>query len=1122
MRVEAPGLPARRPAPGPPVEKRLYAAQDDHKESAMGTISSSNGLISGLDIESIVTQLMQIESRPVDLLNSRIKTLTTQQTALMELQARVMALQAAAASFNKESVFQQKAVTSSNEDVLTATASQYATPGNYRFSVERLASAHYFVSSGYTSLDSSIGTGTISFEMGNGQLVRQTELSVLNGQEGFVRGVMTITDRTGYTAEVDLTTAMTVQDVLDAINGVANLNVEATVSGDQLIISDTSTDGTGTLEIAGLTAESLGIAGTADPGDPSRIVGDDILRITLDTAIGQLNDGNGVRGFGFGDDLVFKQDGLNLFAVDLRDKLFNTVGDPDASSTVQSLNGGAGVRLGAFRITDQNGRSVDIDLNELAAQVEAEGKPLTLGQVEQFIQTKIDEHNVAINSDYDPENPDTEFSGMMKIGFGFGSADHITLSDQSGAFATGADGERLSNFIVEDLNGGHAAEDMGIVADVDGSTISGERIWRMDTVGDMVNAINNHWFNYDSTLTSENHRLVTVALDSAGDGLTLDYHGSGSLTIDNTAAADDLGITATDPITGTLTGRRLIAGLNTVMLRSLQGGSANAERITEGSAMTLTDRAGNSATVDLTDAFTLQDVLEGINGAGTNIVASINATGNGIVLADTASTSGTAITVSGQLAEQLNVAVEASENLATIDSGNLQLQYISEANELSDLRQGQGVRLGSMKVTDADGTTATIDLDYDYVVSLQDVIDAFARSGTNLRARINDSGDGLLIYDDLSTAGGTIKIEEDGGSVAADLGILGQSAYGENFLDGSLEKKFEMGPGDTIEDLVERVNEADFGLKVSIINDGSSGNPYRISFVSQVTGRAGTVYVDAGNTSLKTQTLSAGQDALLVMGQSGQQNPIVISSSSNTIKDVIRGTTLELHAASSTPVDVTVADDLDGVVASIQSFVEAYNSLTADIARKDNFNAETLERSVLFGDSAVSRVSQTLNNLVTRIVSGLDSRYNSLSSIGVSFSALSYDTVVGEDGETKNYAVASAPTLTFDEEKFRAAFAEDPDAVAELFAKTDMGIGDYLAEKLENLGSTTTQSTLKNRLDGMSSQKAMFEDRIESLEILLGKKEERLYSQFYAMEQTLASLQSQQSTLSSLAGLISQ
>ena len=65
-------------------------------------------------------------------------------------------------------------------------------------------------------------------------------------------------------------------------------------------------------------------------------------------------------------------------------------------------------------------------------------------------------------------------------------------------------------------------------------------------------------------------------------------------------------------------------------------------------------------------------------------------------------------------------------------------------------------------------------------------------------------------------------------------------------------------------------------------------------------------------------------------------------------------------------------------------------------------------------------------------------------------------------------------------------------------------------------------STLKNRVDAMTDQRDMFEDRIVHLDDLLSRKETRLYQQFYAMEQALASLQMQQSALNSLSSMISQ
>jgi len=184
----------------------------------MGTISSGVGLVSGLDIEAIVGSLMEIEQRPRQQLVDRIDVLTAQRTAMMGIQSKVMAMQISAASFNEESVFQQKTVTSSDENIIMASGDKFAAEGIYRFTVKQLASNHHFVSRAYSSLNSSIGSGTLSFEIGQGQIAKATDLSFINGQSGFQRGRINITDRAGNSAEINLTTALTVQDILDEIN----------------------------------------------------------------------------------------------------------------------------------------------------------------------------------------------------------------------------------------------------------------------------------------------------------------------------------------------------------------------------------------------------------------------------------------------------------------------------------------------------------------------------------------------------------------------------------------------------------------------------------------------------------------------------------------------------------------------------------------------------------------------------------------------------------------------------------------------------------------------------------------------------------------------------------------
>jgi len=1108
----------------------------------MGTISSGTGLISGLDIQGIVSKLMQIEARPRDLLNNRIKVLTSQQTTLMSLQARVMAVQIAAASFNKQSGFQQKTAKSSDESVLTATADRFAVPGSYTFRVKRLASSDHLVSRGYASLDSGLGAGTISVEIGNGQLARPTELSFLNGQTGFRRGAITVTDRAGHTAQIDLSAVLTVSDVLKAINDNTAVSVRASVQGDSLVITDAS-GGTGTLAVSGAPAESLGIAGTASPADPTRIVGTDVLYLTADTLLKQLNDGNGVRGLGFGNDLIFRRDGTELFAVDLRDKLAEVVNLPDASNTLASLNGGQGVRLGKFRITDQNGRYVDIDLNELAAKPELQGKPITLGHLKDFLAEKVAARNQELNPGNDPN-----FVGMS-LAVSFSGADHLTLTDASLPNA-GTAGSRLSHFIIADLDGGLAAKDLGIAADVAGSTVNGQRIWRMNTLGDALNAINNHYANYDQTLSGDDKRLVVAQLDAAGTGLQITYRGAGALSLDATDAAEDLGVVNAGFL-GSLTGRRLIAGLNTVLLRSLNGGSAGDRRITAGNALALTDRAGHTAALDLSAAQTVQDVLDALNNPalGLNLTAALNPVGNGLLITDATAPDqivGNLVIAdadAGTLAQNLGIAVNAA--VSQVNSGNLQLQYVSEATALADLRQGQGIRLGRINLTSSSGNRFTVDLARDNIKTVRDVIDEINRQSVQMgydaennpiyynpfHASINDTGDGLLIEEVLQddhgnpvTTTGQLQISDvSGGYTARDLGLLApvqKTADGRFYVDGSYEYKINVGGGDTIEDFAGSLNDAGIGVSVSVVNDGGPNNPYRISFTSQLTGRRGLIYLDPGQTNLAVQTLTDAQDALVLFGDGPEENALMVSASSNTLTNVLKDTTIELHAVSSAPVQLDIAADIDGVAAQLKAFVDAFNAALKDLAAADKFNPDTQERSILFADRTVGSIRNALLSLVNHTVPGASARFNRLASVGVTLAPLQMQSALDESGQQRSFAVAGTPQLQFDEQDFRDAYAENPEAVTDLFTRTQAGLGDYVANRLENLAGAS-DSTVKSRLDAMTAQQNGFQQRVAQLDDLLDRKEQRLYNQFNAMEQALASLQSQQSALASLVSLAS-
>ncbi|MFQ6049256.1 MAG: flagellar filament capping protein FliD, partial [Phycisphaerae bacterium] len=324
----------------------------------MGTISSGVGLLSGLPIRDIVDQLMAIESAPLNQLQQRRDAVAAMRTAFLELSARLLGLKSAATRLDDRDFFRQAKASSSDENVIVATAAPGATPGTYSFQVLSLVSTHQLVSSGFADVDRSpVGAGTLSFEIGYGSLSPSTPLDLLNGQRGVRRGLIRITDRSGASVDVDLTAALTVDDVLAAINSQTAVSVLASVEDDRIVLTDTTGQTLANLSVedlaGGHAAADLGIAG-AVAGDV--LIGQDVSNLADGTQLDLLNDGNGVRRDGSLDDFrVTLRDG-RLIDVSLSDRLrFETA--------LAALNGGSGVRLGRIRLTDRSGAVAEVDLS---------------------------------------------------------------------------------------------------------------------------------------------------------------------------------------------------------------------------------------------------------------------------------------------------------------------------------------------------------------------------------------------------------------------------------------------------------------------------------------------------------------------------------------------------------------------------------------------------------------------------------------------------------------------------------------------------------------------------------------------------------------------------------------
>ncbi|MEM9883765.1 MAG: flagellar cap protein FliD N-terminal domain-containing protein, partial [Planctomycetota bacterium] len=80
----------------------------------MGQITST-GLISGLDTDSIIQQLIAIESRPKTNLEQRNTVLAAQQTAYQTVNAQLLSLRNASSRLVTDEAFEATNATSSDE-----------------------------------------------------------------------------------------------------------------------------------------------------------------------------------------------------------------------------------------------------------------------------------------------------------------------------------------------------------------------------------------------------------------------------------------------------------------------------------------------------------------------------------------------------------------------------------------------------------------------------------------------------------------------------------------------------------------------------------------------------------------------------------------------------------------------------------------------------------------------------------------------------------------------------------------------------------------------------------------------------------------------------------------------
>ena len=128
----------------------------------MSGLTSVDGIISGLKTSDIIDAIMAVERRRVTLLEARQARANTELLSYQSMSAKLLLLQSDADALSRAATFDSRSATSSNTDIITASAASRAPVGTYDLTVTAIARTHQIASQGFADTTSAaLGTGTL-------------------------------------------------------------------------------------------------------------------------------------------------------------------------------------------------------------------------------------------------------------------------------------------------------------------------------------------------------------------------------------------------------------------------------------------------------------------------------------------------------------------------------------------------------------------------------------------------------------------------------------------------------------------------------------------------------------------------------------------------------------------------------------------------------------------------------------------------------------------------------------------------------------------------------------------------------------------------------------------------
>ncbi|QHG66284.1 flagellar filament capping protein FliD [Pseudomonas putida] len=362
-----------------------------------------------------------------------------------------------------------------------------------------------------------------------------------------------------------------------------------------------------------------------------------------------------------------------------------------------------------------------------------------------------------------------------------------------------------------------------------------------------------------------------------------------------------------------------------------------------------------------------------------------------------------------------------------------------------------------------------------------------------------------IVVNQLATGSKVASAKQLGGAttpITAGQMVISQGTSGKTY-------NVDIASGATLQSVRDQINKelGASGITANIVNE--DGGASRLVLSSTTTGADTDISVSGipelvidGGTKMSGDGagfISAkAQDAKLTI------DGLSVTSKSNKVEGAISGLTLELTGVSAkdaggnaSPTALTLTADNDGLKKSVQSFVDAYNTLQKAIS--------SLTSPTLNSDGTVQSLGPLTNDPTTRSL--LTDMRKVLAEVGAGDKL----TTLGQLGVN----TMQDGTLEFNSVKFSAAMDDKKlgAEVQELFTGTN-GVFERMNKAIDPYNATDgTLATRKANLDkaakNLSDQQAALDRRTESLTESLTKK-------FVALDTALGKMKAQADQITSI------